>query len=203
MTLIDQLCAHCDGDGCAKCHDGWKRKRGRPLKDSEKRGKRHDLRMTQSDREAIEHAKRPGESMNDAALRLVRAGYKSSASSEYKKALRNGAITPATECSVCGSSGAIHGHHRDYSRPLEVVWLCASCHASKPHGLEAHRKPGRGPSYLPQACIWAALEARGLLIRQEASNYRTGKRNPSRMVLRAWEALGYVPGERWPERIRD
>ena len=60
----------------------------------------------------------------------------------------------------------------------------------------------RGPTHKPATCIWAALEARGLLTRQEASNYRTGKRNPSLMVLRAWAALGYVPGERWPERIR-
>lgn len=23
MTLIDQLCHHCDGDGCDRCRDGW------------------------------------------------------------------------------------------------------------------------------------------------------------------------------------
>ncbi len=27
-TLIDQLCPLCNGDGCSKCNDGWKR--GRP-----------------------------------------------------------------------------------------------------------------------------------------------------------------------------
>jgi hypothetical protein len=31
-------------------------------------------------------------------------------------------------CSVCGSSHHVHGHHKDYTNPLDVVWLCARCH---------------------------------------------------------------------------
>lgn len=30
-------------------------------------------------------------------------------------------------CALCGT-GQVHAHHRDYSKPLEVVWLCAKCH---------------------------------------------------------------------------
>lgn len=34
-------------------------------------------------------------------------------------------------CEVCGSTKRIHGHHEDYSKPLEVKWLCALHHQER------------------------------------------------------------------------
>lgn len=31
-------------------------------------------------------------------------------------------------CEVCGTTEAIEGHHKDYSRPLDVVWFCRAHH---------------------------------------------------------------------------
>ena len=31
-------------------------------------------------------------------------------------------------CARCGSTAYVHGHHEDYSKPLDVEWLCRSCH---------------------------------------------------------------------------
>src|SRR5688572_3115487 len=42
------------------------------------------------------------------------------------RALRKGKLTKGP-CEVCGNPN-VHGHHEDYSRPLDVKWLCPRHH---------------------------------------------------------------------------
>ena len=45
------------------------------------------------------------------------------------EAIAAGRIDRPTTCSTCGNTHSrIEGHHEDYSKPLEVIWLCAPCH---------------------------------------------------------------------------
>jgi hypothetical protein len=37
-------------------------------------------------------------------------------------------VRPAV-CESCSKPGRIAAHHHDYSKPLEVNWLCPACHA--------------------------------------------------------------------------
>jgi hypothetical protein len=42
--------------------------------------------------------------------------------------LRRGWLIRPEVCQSCGDPGEIEAHHDDYSKPLEVRWLCKSCH---------------------------------------------------------------------------
>lgn len=51
-------------------------------------------------------------------------------------AVKTGKLVRPNFCSVCGAKGkrkkngniTIEAHHKDYAKPLDVVWLCDSCH---------------------------------------------------------------------------
>lgn len=43
-------------------------------------------------------------------------------------AVKSGALKPQFLCSGCSINIATDAHHEDYGKPLEVIWLCRSCH---------------------------------------------------------------------------
>lgn len=52
-----------------------------------------------------------------------------------RNAVYCGKIVKPDSCSVCGILGVIiHGHHANYSKPLEVQWVCVPCH------IDIHKK---------------------------------------------------------------
>ena len=59
--------------------------------------------------------------------------YKSSARSTFRRAVSAGKIA-RQPCCVCGESNA-EGHHEDYSKPFEVIWLCSKHHVHIHRGL--------------------------------------------------------------------
>jgi len=48
-------------------------------------------------------------------------------------ALSSGKLKRPSTCSSCGGKCKPHAHHDDYSKPLDVDWLCRHCHR-KLHG---------------------------------------------------------------------
>ena len=53
---------------------------------------------------------------------------KQAAHNAINNAVRDGRIEKPDRCSHCHEMGRVVGHHPDYSKPLEVVWLCDPCH---------------------------------------------------------------------------
>lgn len=57
----------------------------------------------------------------------------------YRRALDRGDLVRPAQCEQCGgTSGGVQGHHCDYAKPLDVMWLCRLCH------LKWHSDNGRG-----------------------------------------------------------
>jgi len=55
---------------------------------------------------------------------------KKSALNLVYKAIKRGILIRPDNCSnpKCDNTENIEGHHEDYSKPLEVIWLCNKCH---------------------------------------------------------------------------
>lgn len=50
------------------------------------------------------------------------------AHTKVKRAIKAGKLVPFGWCEICGEEAKTEGHHTDYSKPLEVMWLCKQCH---------------------------------------------------------------------------
>ena len=56
-------------------------------------------------------------------------------------AVRAGKLQRPSFCESCFQEKSVHGHHEDYSKPLEVDWLCIKCHRDKrPCLTELHKE---------------------------------------------------------------
>lgn len=45
-----------------------------------------------------------------------------------RRAIRSGRLIRPGTCEECGIAGAIEAAHSDYTKPLDVRWLCQPCH---------------------------------------------------------------------------
>lgn len=50
----------------------------------------------------------------------------------FRNALAGGKVKRFNCCADCKTNnGVMHGHHEDYNKPLDVIWLCSFCHGKR------------------------------------------------------------------------
>lgn len=70
------------------------------------------------------------------------------AHNRLSKAVSTGKLAKPSKCERClqsKTSRQLDGHHRDYSKPLEVQWLCRQCHKDR-HREEQGEAPKTEPA---------------------------------------------------------
>lgn len=53
-------------------------------------------------------------------------------------AVASGRLEKPERC-ACGRDARVQGHHDDYSRPLDVIWLCGVCHKARHQWLRQQK----------------------------------------------------------------
>ena len=71
---------------------------------------------------------RTGANIRDSKRHRLNNPLKVQARRKLSNAVRDGRIIRPTRCSKCMRSCKPQGHHPDYSKFLEIVWLCRPCH---------------------------------------------------------------------------
>jgi len=76
---------------------------------------------------ALEVDLRLGETSISDGHQLLRRAGKHMARQVLNIAIQKGTVVRPPSCQACGAPEP-EGHHQDYGKPLEVEWLCRSCH---------------------------------------------------------------------------
>lgn len=60
---------------------------------------------------------------------------------KLKASVKSGEIIKPIHCEKCNEIKLLDGHHEDYSKPLQVMWLCRQCNADRHKYLKANNIP--------------------------------------------------------------
>jgi len=76
------------------------------------------------------NSKFPEKSKNSYIKYTTKFPEKRKAIEKLKNAIRAKKIKRPSVCEFCKKPNhIIHGHHEDYNKPLDVIWLCPLCHS--------------------------------------------------------------------------
>lgn len=132
---IDGLSAKCRG--CQKAYDKARASHPHRVK------ARAEYAQTEAGLASHRKASRKWQSRNKGQSYEITKAYRKNNPNKYRAhrkiayAIKIGDLV-RMPCETCGATENIHGHHDDYSRPLNVRWLCSK------HHNEWHKENGEG-----------------------------------------------------------
>jgi len=105
-------------------HDRWAKKNKLHLLEYNR--KRYEQNPDLYKKRCIEYRKRK----NNEPVKRYKYKYphKKRAHLYVELAIEYGHLLRPEKCSKCGIACKPDGHHEDYSKPLEIIWLCRKCH---------------------------------------------------------------------------
>lgn len=62
------------------------------------------------------------------------------ARTEVGNTIRDGRLFRPKKCERCARDYKLHAHHEDYSKPLDVIWLCTPCHGARHREMNAVKR---------------------------------------------------------------
>jgi hypothetical protein len=111
----------------------WQKKK-RPILNARLRD-RYENNLELSRKQAIERNKRymqteKGKARHHETTRQYEQNNKEKISAQRKvrAAVNSGRLVRSLRCEICNKETKTHGHHEDYKKPLEVIWMCSKCH---------------------------------------------------------------------------
>lgn len=84
------------------------------------------------DRERFKRPERKKQFVASLRRQRIANPQKAKARNAVSNAIRDGRLFKLP-CEFCGESQKVEAHHGDYSKPLDVVWVCFKCHREKFH----------------------------------------------------------------------
>jgi len=104
----------------ARCRDCLKVYDAKRYRDTPHRRERLDAYNKSPKGRAMQHPLKKAWAMRNPEKRAAHVA--------VGNAVRDGKLIKPDACQGCGHIGRLEAHHKDYSEPLKVVWLCIPCH---------------------------------------------------------------------------
>jgi hypothetical protein len=54
--------------------------------------------------------------------------------------VQKGKVIKPSKCQKCRKKAPLEAHHKDYSKPLDVIWVCKCCHVKLDKYLASRRR---------------------------------------------------------------